>query len=102
MNRPCVSTLIATLLTCLPGLALAGADTATSLQSEANDGPVKVTARINIGSVRVAEPIQLVLEVESPRGTRIELPAKADRLGDFEVRRSERTADIPSAHQPNM
>jgi hypothetical protein len=49
--------------------------------------------------VRVAEPIQLVVEVEAPRGARIELPAKADRLGDFEVRHSERTIDIPSATQ---
>jgi hypothetical protein len=35
--------------------------------------------------------------VEAPRGARIEMPAKVNRLGDFEVRRSEQTNDIPSA-----
>src|SRR4051812_37482969 len=70
----------------LTSLALAAAETAAPLQSEASDGPVKVTARINTSTVRVAEPIQFVLEVEAPRGTRIELPAKTDRLGEFEVR----------------
>jgi hypothetical protein len=83
----------------LPTVVSAGTDADSALRSEANDGPVKVTARISSASARVADPIQLVLEVDAPRGTRIELPAKSDRLGDFEVRRSERTIDIPSAAQ---
>src|SRR4249920_1480718 len=99
MNRRSFSTILFALLTCLPTLAFAGSEAVPSLSSEASDGPVKVTARISTASARVAEPIQLVLEVEAPRGARIELPAKADRLGEFEVRRSERTVDIPSANQ---
>ena len=99
MNRRYVSTMLFALLTYLPALALAGAETAPSLRSEASDGPVEVTAQISTASARVAEPIQLVLEVDAPRGARIELPAKAERLGDFEVRRGERTIDIPSARQ---
>src|SRR5690348_9183805 len=79
-----------------PTLAFAATDAAPSLQTETSDGPVKVTAHINTASARVAEPVQLVLQVDAPRGARIELPAKADRLGPFEVRRSERTMDIPS------
>ncbi len=99
MSRRYVSTAIVALLTCLPALALASAENARSLRSESSDGPVKVTTRISATSARVAEPVQLVLEVEAPRSARIELPAKTDRLGEFEVRRSERTVDIPSAAQ---
>src|SRR4051812_13682063 len=100
MTNWCAKALVAlALLTSLSSTVLAGADAGTSLQSEASDGPVTVTASINTSSVRVAEPIQLVLEVEAPRGSRIELPAKTDRMGEFEVRRSERINDIPSASQ---
>src|SRR3954463_16590670 len=97
MNRRYFSAMLFALLTCFPMVAFAGADAAPALRSDASDGPVKVTARISATSARVAEPIQFVLEVDAPRGTRIELPAKAERLGDFEVRHSERTIDIPSA-----
>src|SRR6188472_3968306 len=99
MSRRSFSTLLFVLLSCLPSLALAATEAAPLLRSETSDGPVKATARINAATARVAEPIQLILEVDAPRGTRIELPAKADRLGDFEVRRSERNLDIPSATQ---
>src|SRR6188768_3710357 len=99
MSRRCFSTMLFLLLSCLPSVALAAADTPPSLRSEASDGPVKVTARVSTASARVAETIRLVLDVEAPRGARIELPAKAERLGDFEVRRSERSVDIPSATQ---
>jgi hypothetical protein len=58
---------------------------------------VKVTASTDKATARVAEPIQLILEVEAPRGTRLEMPAKMSRLGDFDVRRIERSTDIPSA-----
>jgi hypothetical protein len=99
MNRGYFSRMLFALVAGLPAVAFAGADVAPTLQSQASDGPVKVTARISAASARVAEPIQIVLEVDAPRGARIELPAKADRLGDFEVRHSERTVDIPSATQ---
>src|SRR6476659_3075912 len=88
---------IAALLVSLPLPSLAGADGARALQSIVTDGPVKVTTRVDKGTARVAEPIQLVLEVEAPRGTRIEMPGKINRLGEFDVRRIEKTDDIPSA-----
>src|SRR3954452_6964725 len=99
MNGRVLLALLAPLLASLPSLA--GAEAVSAFQSVVADGPVKVTARIDKGSARVAEPIQLVLEVEAPRGTRVELPAKVNRLGDFEVRRSEQTNDIPSASEPS-
>jgi hypothetical protein len=88
---------IAALLVSLPLPSLAGADGARALQSVVADGDVKVMARVDKGTARVAERIQLVFEVEAPRGARIEMPGKVNRLGDFEVRRSEQTNDIPSA-----
>src|SRR3954470_1311181 len=99
MNRRYFGAIMFALVTCLPMVALAGGDAAPALRSDTSDGPVKVTARISAASARVAEPIQLVLEVDAPRGARIELPPKAERLGDFEVRHSERTMNIPSAAQ---
>lgn len=60
------------------------------------DGPVKVDVRVDRDSAQVAEPIRLVLEVEAPRGTHVELPQLAEKLGDFDVEASERTRDIPA------
>src|SRR6188472_3666925 len=97
MNNRFLIATIAALLASVPLLSLAGAESAHPLESVVADGPVRVTARIDKGTARVAEPIQLVLDVEAPRGARIELPAKANRLGDFEVRHSSETKDIPSA-----
>jgi hypothetical protein len=97
MNSRVLLAAIAWLIASLPLPSFAGADRTRALHSVVADGPVQVTARLDKGTARVAEPIQLVLEVEAPRGTRIELPAKVSRLGDFEVRHSERTNDIPSA-----
>lgn len=99
MNRSRFRILLFALCGCLPAMAFAATDAAPSLQTEANDGPVKVTAHISTASARVAEPVQLVLQVDAPKGARIELPAKVDHLGNFEVRHSERTTDIPSAAQ---
>jgi len=95
----CATIVVAAALLTSSSFALAGDESARSMQSEVSDGLVIVTTRVNTASARVAEPVQLVLEVEAPRGSRVELPAKTDRLGEFEVRRSERTVDIPSATQ---
>jgi hypothetical protein len=97
MSGRCLIGTIVAVLASLPMASLAGTDEARSLESVVTDGPVKVTARIDKATARVAEAIQLVLEVEAPRGTRIELPAKTSRLGDFDVRRSDVTKDIPSS-----
>jgi hypothetical protein len=97
MNGSVLVAALAALLASLPSISAAGADGSHALQSTVSDGPVKVTARIDKGTVRIAEPIQLVLEVEAPRGTRLELPAKMNRLGVFDVRLIEQSNDIPSA-----
>ncbi len=99
MKLRCLTLFAIGLFASLPALALADADSARALQTEASDGSVKVTARLSTATARVAEPIQLVLEVEAPKGARIELPAKTDRLGEFEVRHSQQTLDIPSARE---
>src|SRR3954471_8137592 len=89
---------VAALLASLPLPSLAGADGSHSLQSIVTDGPVKLTASIDKGTARVAEPINLLLEVEAPPGTRLEMPAKMNRLGEFDVRRMEQSNDFPSAN----
>jgi hypothetical protein len=61
------------------------------------DGPVKVSIRVDRESAQVAEPIRLTLDVEAPRGTRIELPQLADKLGAFDVQNSTQTKDLPAA-----
>ncbi len=54
-------------------------------------------ARIDKKVAQVAEPVRLVLEVDAPLGTRVELPQLAEKLGDFDVRASQQTNDVPSA-----
>jgi hypothetical protein len=78
-------------------MAFAGGVEASAPQFETSDGPVKLSVRLDRTTARVADPINLVLEVDAPKGARVELPAKAERLGEFEIRRSDRTTDIPSA-----
>jgi hypothetical protein len=56
-----------------------------------------LSVRVDKNVAQVAEPIRLVLEVDAPRGTRVELPQLADTLGDFEVRSSSETKDLPAA-----
>ncbi len=93
---------IAILLASIPALASADVGDARSLQSVATDGPVSVTTKTDKATARVAEPIHLILTVEAPRGTRIELPSQLEsKLGDFEVRKSEPTNDVPSATHPD-
>jgi hypothetical protein len=85
------------MLALVPAFALA-ADGGAELQpSVVADGPVMLSVKVDKSVVQVAEPIRLLLEVDAPRGTRVELPQLTDHLGDFEVRGSERTKDIPAA-----
>jgi hypothetical protein len=88
------------LLASMPATLLAQAGGARSPQSVFSDGPVKLTANIDKTTARVVEPIYLVLEVEAPSGTRVEMPASFDQLGDFDVRHIERANDIPAAEKP--
>jgi hypothetical protein len=89
---------VAALLASLPLPSLAAAEGSHALQSVVTDGPVKLTTSIDKGTARVAEPINLLLEVEAPPGTRLEMPAKMNRLGEFDVRRMEQSNDFPSAN----
>jgi hypothetical protein len=75
----------------MPGLAAAAPPAVVA------DGPVKVSVSVDRNAAQVAEPIRLTLDVEAPRGTRIELPLLADKLGEFDVLNSEQTKDIPAA-----
>ncbi len=59
--------------------------------------PVKLSVSVDKNVAQVAEPIWLLLEVDAPRGTRVELPQLTEHLGEFEVRGSERTKDVPAA-----
>lgn len=84
MSGRTLITTVAAMLALVPTLALAA-------------GPVNVNVSVDKNIAQVAEPIRLLLEVDAPRGTRVELPQLANQLGDFEVRRSDRTKDIPAA-----
>jgi hypothetical protein len=85
----------------LPSLAFASETEASAPLFETSDGPVNLSVRLDKTTARVADPINLVLEVDAPKGARVELPAKAEQLGEFEIRRSAQTTDIPSAHHAN-
>ena len=60
-------------ITCLPGMAFAAATEASAPQFETSDGPVKLSVHLDKSTARVADPINLVLEVEAPKGARVEL-----------------------------
>jgi hypothetical protein len=80
------------LLAALPGLAGAALP-----ESTVSDGPVTVAVRVDHDSAQVAEPVQLTLVVSAPKGTRVKLPQLTERLGEFDVRGTEQTNDIPAA-----
>ena len=83
---------IGMLLAALPGLAGAALH-----ESTVSDGPVTVAVRVDHDSAQVAEPVQLTLVVSAPKGTRVKLPQLTERLGEFDVRGTEQTNDIPAA-----
>jgi hypothetical protein len=84
MSGRVLPTVLTTMLAIVPSLALA---------AEAPQLSVHVDRQV----AQVAEPIRFVLEVDAPRGTRVELPKLVEKLGDFEVRSSDETKDVPAA-----
>lgn len=96
MNRRTLITATA-IAALFPVVALADTSAANGLSSVVADGPVKLTATVDKATARVAEPIQLKLEVEAPRGTRVELPSPTGKWGEFDVRSSKRTKEVPAA-----
>jgi len=97
MNGRNLFTVLMPLLALVPTLTLAAEGMSKVQPSVVADGAVKLSVSIDKNGTQVAEPIRLVLVVEAPRGTRVELPQLASQLGDFDVRSSERTKDIPAA-----
>ena len=78
------STILTAILALAPTLSLAA------------EAP-KLSVRVDREVAQVAEPVRFVLEVDAPRGTRVELPQLAEKLGDFEVHSSDAARDIPAA-----
>ncbi len=76
--------------------AVVRASDASASSSIISDGPVKATLTTDRSEARVADPIQITLDVEAPTGTRVELPKIANHLGDFDIRSSKQFNDIPS------
>jgi hypothetical protein len=100
-GRPAI-TIVAAILAGWPAVAFADAGDTCAPQAVVADGSVKLRVSVDKQVARVAEPIHLVLEVEAPRGTRVEMPNLSDRLGEFEVRGSERAKDVPSAETADV
>jgi hypothetical protein len=84
MSGRILSAVLTATLALVPTLALA-------------EGPPNLSVRVDKSVAQVADPIRLVLEVDAPRGTRVELPKLTDKLGDFNVRSSNETKDVPAA-----
>lgn len=102
MRRSLLFIMFALVTALSPAAVLAGAGEAGSQSSVVSDGPVKLSVSVDRPVAQVAEPIQLVVEVDAPRGTRIEMPRLAGQLGDFEVRGSNRATDIPAANNSDV
>lgn len=62
------------------------------------DGNVAVRLTTDKSEARVADPIELTLEVEAPTKTRVVLPKIERQLGEFDVRSSEEFNDFPSGN----
>src|SRR5947207_2427778 len=74
----------------------ARADAPSSAVAVSRDGKVKLHVSADKTTVRVAERIRLQVEVDAPRGSRVELPKLSGRLGEFEVSKSARINDLPT------
>jgi BatD DUF11 like domain len=82
--------------------AIAEEDSPHSQSSTVSDGPVKLSVKVDRAEARVADPVQLTLDVLAPKGTRIELPKLTQQLGDFDVRPREKYTDIPSGDNADV
>jgi hypothetical protein len=103
MNRVSFLIMLLAVVALLPQTRAAAADSSTHGQSSVvSDGPVKVTVTLNRSEARVADPIQLTLDVLAPKGTRIELPKIAKQLGDFDVRPLDRYTDVPTGDNADV
>jgi hypothetical protein len=92
---------IAAIATFVPVIASAAKTNEGIRATAVSDGPVTLSVSVDKSIAQVADPIQLVVKVEAPRGTRVQMPQLAKRLGDFEIRNTEKLRDIPSAEHPD-
>jgi hypothetical protein len=79
-----------------PKASCAATETVPPKTSIIEEGDVKLRVSVDKSAARVAEPIRLMLELEAPQGSRVELPKLGERVGGFEVLKSERLNDLPS------
>ncbi|MCA9238373.1 MAG: hypothetical protein KDA44_23030 [Planctomycetales bacterium] len=95
IQQYCATGVLLTMLAAVTSLAAeAGAG---SQRSVVTQGPVAITVSVDKELAQVADPVQFVLEVTAPRGTRVELPRLPEQLGDFEVHGRELVRDVPAA-----
>lgn len=70
--------------------------TAQSTQSHVvTSGPVELTVELDRVRARVAEPVELRLQVDAPQGTSITFPATRESLGSFSILRVSEVSDLP-------
>jgi BatD DUF11 like domain len=79
-----------------PMIALAGGNVDPG-RSFVSEGPVKLSVSVDKTVAQVSDPIQLVVEVDAPRGTRVQLPQLPAELGEFDVAGTQQVNDLPSA-----
>lgn len=75
--------------------SLAAGAPAEPPQSVVKQGPVTLKVSVDRPSAQVADPVQLVVEVTAPQGTRVEMPRLPVEFGDFEARSRQTLRDIP-------
>ena len=78
-------------------LLLVAATLAPAEESVVTEGTVTFRVTVDAQQAFVAQPIEFRLQVDAPRGATVQLPELAGRLGPFEVREFQTTADIPIA-----
>lgn len=86
-------TTVCAIATLAPVTALAGSDVG---RSTTTDGPVWLSVSVDRVDAQVADPIQLVVEVSAPRGTKVQLPQLPGELGEFDVHAIREMKDVPS------
>lgn len=97
MMRGRLVAITAALTVLLPLVALARASNSDAHATVVRDGSVKITVRVDKVTARVADPIQVVVEVVAPKGTHVELPQLQHKWGDFDICSSKRVSDLPMA-----
>jgi hypothetical protein len=58
-------------------------------------GPVELTVELSKTTAMVAEPIDLLIQVDAPIATQITMPPVGDSIGDFSVLETKTVAEVP-------